>query len=110
MTIQDLKEQGLIIYECISGSRAYGLDLPTSDTDIRGVFLLPQHVLYGLNYVPQVSNATNDEVYYELGRFMDLLAKNNPNILEFIEFANLFNVGCIHGGYILDNMFFCEDS
>jgi len=84
MTIEDLKERDLIIYECISGSKAYGLDVPTSDTDIKGVFLLPQNEIYGLNYIPQVANETNDEVYYELGRFIDLLKKNNPNILELL--------------------------
>ena len=84
MTIQDLKDKNLIIYECISGSRAYGLEIPTSDTDIRGVFILPQDQIYGLNYIPQVANETNDEVYYELGRFIELLAKNNPNILELL--------------------------
>lgn len=84
MTIQDLKDKNLIIYECISGSKAYGLDLPTSDTDIKGVFILPQNQIYGLNYLPQISNKTNDEVYYELGRFIELLKKNNPNILELL--------------------------
>ncbi len=84
MTIQDLKDNGLIIYECISGSKAYGLDLPTSDTDIRGVFLLPQDKLYGLRYIEQVADKTNDTVYYELGRFIALLRKNNPNILELL--------------------------
>ena len=62
MTIQDLKDKGLIIYECISGSKAYGLDLPTSDTDIRGVFILPQDEIYGLRYIEQVADKTNDTV------------------------------------------------
>ncbi|WP_235299696.1 DNA polymerase beta superfamily protein [Portibacter marinus] len=84
MTIEDLKENDLIIMECISGSRAYGLETPTSDTDIKGVFILPQSDFYGLNYIPQVSNETNDIVYYELGRFMELLVVNNPNILELL--------------------------
>ena len=84
MTIEDLKAQGLIILECISGSRAYGLNTPTSDTDIKGVFLLPKKDFYGLEYTPQVSDATNDVVYYELGRYMELLAVNNPNILELL--------------------------
>jgi len=84
MTIQDLKDQGLIIYECISGSRAYGLETATSDTDIRGVFILPKDMIFGLEYVPQVANETNDIVYYELGRFFELLKKNNPNILELL--------------------------
>lgn len=37
-----------------------------------------------MNYIPQVANETNDEVYYEIGRFVELLAKNNPNILEIL--------------------------
>lgn len=84
MTIEDLRERGLIILECISGSRAYGLDTPSSDTDIKGVFILPKEEYYGLTYTPQVSNETNDIVFYEFGRFMELLSLNNPNILELL--------------------------
>lgn len=84
MTIEDLRNRGLIILECISGSKAYGLDTPKSDTDIKGVFILPKEEYYGLNYIPQVSNETNDIVFYELGRFMELLSLNNPNILELL--------------------------
>ncbi len=84
MTIRDLKEQDLILYECISGSRAYGLATETSDTDIKGVFYLPRDRFYGLHYIEQVSNETNDEVYYELGRYVELLLRNNPNILELL--------------------------
>jgi len=83
-TIADLKASGTIIFECVSGSRAYGLATPTSDTDIRGVFILPKEHFYGLEYVGQISNETNDIVYYELRKFIELLAKNNPNILELL--------------------------
>lgn len=55
-----------------------------SDTDIRGVFYLPKEHFFGLNYISQVANETNDEVYYEIGRFVELLSKNNPNILEIL--------------------------
>lgn len=84
MTIEELRNKGLIILECISGSRAYGLETLTSDTDIKGVFLLPKEEYYGLNYTPQVNNETNDIVFYEFGRFMELLSLNNPNILELL--------------------------
>jgi len=84
MTIEELKNRNLIILECISGSKAYGLDTPQSDTDIKGVFLLPKPNFYGLKYIPQISNESNDIVYYELGRFMQLLAFNNPNIMELL--------------------------
>lgn len=84
MTIEDLRNKGLIILECISGSRAYGLDTPTSDTDIKGVFILPKEDFYGLTYTPQINNDSNDVVFYEFGRFMELLSFNNPNILELL--------------------------
>lgn len=85
MTIDELREKELIILECISGSKAYGLDTPDSDTDIKGVFLSPKKDFYGLNYIEQISNDTNDIVFYELGKFMELLSVNNPNILELLD-------------------------
>jgi len=84
MTIQDLKSQNLILFEVISGSKSFGLNTPTSDTDKKGVYYLPKEKFFGLDYIPQVSNETNDEVYYEIGRFVELLLKNNPNILEIL--------------------------
>lgn len=84
MNLDDVKKSKLLLLNCISGSRAYGLHTPQSDTDMKGVFLLPKKVYYGLEYTEQVNNETNDEVYYELKRFVDLLVKNNPNILELL--------------------------
>lgn len=84
MTIADLRRQNLILFEAISGSRAYGTNLPHSDTDLKGVFVLPEDQFFGLDYVPQVANETNDEVFYELRRFVELLLKNNPTVLELL--------------------------
>ncbi|GAA3968389.1 DNA polymerase beta superfamily protein [Hymenobacter antarcticus] len=84
MTIADLRRQNLILFEAISGSRAYGTNLPHSDTDLKGVFILPEDQFFGLDYVPQVANETNDEVFYELRRFVELLLKNNPTVLELL--------------------------
>lgn len=80
LTIDDLKSQNLILLECISGSKAYGLDTPSSDTDIKGVFYLPKSYYYGLHkdYIAQISNETNDIVYYELGRFISYYYKIIP--------------------------------
>jgi predicted nucleotidyltransferase len=66
ITIEELKKSGSIIFECISGSRAYGLTTPNSDTDIRGVFILTKEQFYSLDYVGQINNETNDIAYYEL--------------------------------------------
>jgi uncharacterized protein len=84
MTIQELKSRKLLLFECISGSKAYGTDLPSSDTDIKGVFVLPLEDYYGLSNIEQVNSEKNDEVYYELRRFVELLHKNNPGILEML--------------------------
>lgn len=84
MTIQDLKSNNLILFEAISGSRSFGLATENSDTDIRGVYYLPKEDFFGLNYIPQISNETNDITYYEIGRLVELLQKNNPNILEML--------------------------
>ena len=85
MTIKDLENNGLIIYKHYRGSYAQGTYIEgVSDKDIGGIFILPKNYLYGLEceYIPQVANETNDEVYYELGRFMQLILKHNPTIIE----------------------------
>ncbi len=84
MTIQDLKDQGLIIFEGIVGSQAYGIATPTSDVDIKGVFMIPPDKILGFDYIDQVSDEKNDTVYMELGKFLYLLMTNNPNILELL--------------------------
>lgn len=83
-TVKELKEKNLIIFEAHMGSHAYGTSLPTSDIDIRGIFIQPLDDILRNGYVDQVSDETNDTVYYELRRFMVLLQKNNPNILEIL--------------------------
>lgn len=84
MTLEELYEKDIIVFECLSGSHAYGLATSESDVDVKGIFILPEDEFLGLSYVEQVSNETNDIVYYELGRFMELLSKSNPNILEML--------------------------
>src|SRR5690606_4775355 len=84
INIEFLKRNKLLLFEAISGSKAFGLATEKSDTDIRGVYYLPRNMFYGLEYIPQVSNETNDEVYYEIGRFVESVSKNNPNILEVL--------------------------
>lgn len=80
----NIKNKDLILFESISGSRSFGLATETSDTDIRGVYFLPKEDFFGLHYIPQISNESNDISYYEIGRFVELLQKNNPNILEIL--------------------------
>ncbi|RFZ95202.1 nucleotidyltransferase [Mucilaginibacter conchicola] len=81
---QLLQRRDIILLDCVSGSTAYNLNTPSSDIDKKGIFITPQRDLYGFNYQDQIANSTNDEVYFEIKRFLELLTKNNPNILELL--------------------------
>jgi hypothetical protein len=85
MTFNELKNRKeLILLDCISGSTAYNLNVKGSDVDKKGVFVMPQRQLYGFGRQEQIANESSDEVYFEVGRFIELLMKNNPNILELL--------------------------
>jgi hypothetical protein len=84
MDINYLDDNKLVLFEAVSGSRAYGTATETSDTDTRGVFILPQDNILGMHYTEQVNNTSNDTIFYEARRFLQLLSKNNPNIMELL--------------------------
>jgi hypothetical protein len=72
-----------IIYRCVIGSRAYGLDDDTSDTDRRGFYLPPARLHWSLAGLPeQIEDHTAQETYWELEKFLRLALKANPNMLE----------------------------
>jgi hypothetical protein len=72
-----------VIYRCVIGSRAYGLEDDRSDTDRRGVFLPTAERHWSLFGVPeQIENDATQEVYWELQKFVVLALKANPNVLE----------------------------
>ncbi len=85
MTLEDLHRQPeLFLLRVRSGSHAYGLATPGSDLDERGVFLAPRDRFLAGDAPAQLSDPTNDVVYYELGRFLELLGKANPTALEML--------------------------
>jgi len=72
-----------VIYRCVIGSRAYGLDHADSDTDRRGIYVPPADLHWSLYGVPeQLENDDSQEVYWEIGKFLVLALKANPNVLE----------------------------
>ena len=82
--IQYLKDRGLIVFEAIMGSFAYGTNTPESDVDIRGIYVQDLDSILGMGYVEQVSDDKNDITYYEIRRFVELVRVNNPNIIELL--------------------------
>jgi len=82
--IQSKAPGSIPLYLVVRGSHAYGTNLPTSDIDYAGVFVQDLDSILGMSYVEQVNDENNDIVIYELRRFLELLAKNNPTILELL--------------------------
>jgi hypothetical protein len=72
-----------VIYRCVVGSMAFGLETEASDVDRRGIYLPPADLHWSLYGVPeQIENPANQECYWELGKFLRLALKANPNVLE----------------------------
>ena len=107
MTIEELRNSGLIAYEYKRGSHMYHLNTETSDEDFGGVFFCPKKMLLGLRgrYEEQVSDSKSDVVFYEFGRWLELLLKSNPTVLEGLFAPKDCIVGEVHPAVrkILDN-------
>jgi predicted nucleotidyltransferase len=73
----------VIIYRCVAGSRAYGLETDESDTDRRGVYLAPAELQWSLFGAPaQFEDNVAQSCYWELQTFIIMALRANPNILE----------------------------
>ena len=107
LTIEELRKKGWIAYEYRRGSHMYHLNTPTSDEDTGGVFICPQEMLMGLRseYVDQVADEKNDTVFYEFGRWIELLIKSNPTALESLFAPQDCIIGPVHPAvqHVLDH-------
>lgn len=74
-----------VVYRCVIGSRAYGLDHEGSDTDRRGVYVPPARMHWSVFGVPeQLENEQTQECYWEIEKCVRLALKANPNVLEVL--------------------------
>jgi uncharacterized protein len=72
-----------VIYRCIVGSQAYGLEEDSSDIDRRGIYLPPADLQWSLLGVPEeLEREETQECYWELEKFLRLALRANPNVLE----------------------------
>ncbi len=83
-TYDSLKAQGLILFECIAGSIAYGTNTPASDIDKRYIYILPLEDILSDQYVPQVRDGGNDVVGFEVQEYLKLLKTGNPTVIELL--------------------------
>jgi len=75
------------ILTTLVGSRAHGLETPTSDTDTRGVFVAKTSNILKLGGSPDQtrwSEGSIDDTAYELGKFLHMATKSNATILEVL--------------------------
>ena len=107
MTIEELRKSGWIAYEYMRGSHMYHLNVETSDIDVGGVFICPKEMLFGLrsSYQEQIADEKNDTVFYEFGRWIELLLKANPTALESLFAPKDCIIGEVHPAiqHIIDN-------
>ena len=84
LTFDKIRENGLLLYEYIRGSQAYGLATEKSDVDTGGVYMSPITDIIGLgvDYKEQISSSKHDDVWYELNKFFKLLLTSNPTMIE----------------------------
>ena len=101
----DLHIPGHIILSALAGSHSYGLNVASSDEDFRGVFVADKHSFYAGNFPAEVSDKSNDQSYFELSKFAHLLSKNNPTVLEFLNFPER----CIREKHPIFSLFMEED-
>lgn len=87
LTFEDVrqgKNGAVLLYEYVRGSTCQGINTPTSDIDHGGVYMCPPEQLVGLgfDYEDEVSSEKHDDSWFELNKFMRLLCKSNPTVLE----------------------------
>src|SRR5574343_142034 len=80
----DINYNDSLIVKHYAGSHAYGTNLPTSDVDIRGIFVAPALNIRTPFFPVREVNVTTEEdtKFFELSNFFKLYLDMNPNILE----------------------------
>ena len=91
---EKIKAAGNLVFEAIVGSQSYGTNVASSDVDKKFIYVDTLEDILAGDSTEQL-NISDDYVGYEIGRYMELLRKQNPNIIEllytdgrFVEFVN----------------------
>jgi len=97
MTFEEIKNSSRLLYHYIAGSTLYHCNEPDSDIDSKGLFIATPDELLGLGfdkqfrdkykdvlnlYSTQIDDDKNDNVVYEIGKYMSMLLSSNANVLE----------------------------
>jgi hypothetical protein len=74
-----------ILLAFVRGSHMYGTNTEQSDVDITFVYQQPTNEILKNNYKKDMSIGGDDVVGFEIQNFMELLVKNNPNMIEALD-------------------------
>lgn len=73
------------IYETITGSHSYGLQVEGSDTDVKGIVILPKELRFTLADEWETTSFHSPDIeYHSLKKFMRLASTQNPTVLEML--------------------------
>jgi len=97
--IDKIKQEGRLLYQYIAGSTLYHCNETdgSSDIDTKGLFIATPDEMFGLGFdkqfrdrykdkinlfEAQINDERNDNVIYEVGKYMGMLLSSNANVLE----------------------------
>ena len=78
------------VLQAITGSKAYGLDHPLSDTDKMSIFVSPTVEVAGLDWASKDESWSDagptgdDNTGHEIGKYLRLVLKSNPTLIELL--------------------------
>ena len=73
-----------LVFETVHGSRAFGLETPSSDTDYKGIIVGPSAWYLGYLERPEQEILSADHVRFEIRKFFTLIAATNPTVIEML--------------------------
>ena len=83
--IKHLQDTCNLILAGYGGSYAYGTNIPTSDIDIRGIYLNPEDEIFGIRPDSEQITIPNEDVtIYSIKKMFHLLLQCNPNTIEIL--------------------------
>ena len=72
-----------VIYSAVVGSKAWNLDTPDSDEDVRGCFVAPFEESSGLWMMPEtLQDPLGEAAYWEVAKFIEQGLRGDANTLE----------------------------
>lgn len=88
------KECGVtVLYACEAGSRAWGMDSPDSDYDVRFIYIQPLEWYLSVRQPRDVIERCGpvfDLAGWELRKALALLRKSNPALLEWLHSPTVY--------------------